>query len=152
MANLLIAHGGAPTAVINASLYGAVMEAKRFPGIEHIYAAVYGSAGILNEQFTDLAQVPEEELEKLLRTPGSAIGTSRTHLEPEDYAAMAQILKKHDIRYVLFTGGNGSVARFNVFRPVCIGNVDVVPLEVDVGIFVVGRNICALFAAPEAPI
>ena len=109
MANLLIAHGGAPTAVINASLYGAVMEAKRFPGIEHIYAAVYGSAGILNEQFTDLAQVPEEELEKLLRTPGSAIGTSRTHLEPEDYAAMAQILKKHDIRYVLFTGGNGSM-------------------------------------------
>lgn len=51
-----------------------------------------------------------------------------------------------------FTGGNGSVARFHVFRPVCIGNVDVVPLEVDVGVFVVGRNICALFAAPEAPI
>ena len=70
MANLLIAHGGAPTAVINASLYGAVVEAKRFPGIEHIYAAVYGSAGILNEQFTDLAQVPEEELEKLERFLG----------------------------------------------------------------------------------
>ena len=123
MANLLIAHGGAPTAVINASLYGAVMEAKRFPGIEHIYAAVYGSAGILNEQFTDLAQVPEEELEKLLRTPGSAIGTSRTHLEPEDYAAMAQILKKHDIRYVLFTGGNGSMDTCGHLRAACGNDV-----------------------------
>ena len=139
MANLLIAHGGAPTAVINASLYGAVMEAKRFPGIEHIYAAVYGSAGILNEQFTDLAQVPEEELEKLLRTPGSAIGTSRTHLEPEDYAAMAQILKKHDIRYVLFTGGNGSMDTCGHLRAACGNDVFVagIPKTIDNDISVI---------------
>lgn len=31
MANMLVVHGGAPTAVINASLYGAVKEAKNTP-------------------------------------------------------------------------------------------------------------------------
>ena len=42
-ANALIVHGGAPTAVINASLYGAIREAKRHPQIRHFYAAIGGS-------------------------------------------------------------------------------------------------------------
>ena len=37
--NILIVHGGGPTSVINASLYGAVKEAKKYKEIEHIYAA-----------------------------------------------------------------------------------------------------------------
>ena len=41
--NLLLIHGGAPTAVLNASLYGAVQEAKRHPEIGHIYGALGGS-------------------------------------------------------------------------------------------------------------
>ncbi len=121
MANMLIAHGGAPTAVLNASLYGAVCEAKRSGCVEHIYGAIYGSAGILNENFVDLNTVDQEELEKLLVTPGSAIGTSRTHLEQEDYKRMADILKKYDIRYVLFTGGNGSMDTCGKLKAACEG-------------------------------
>ena len=30
--NILIVHGGGPTSVINASLYGAVKEAKKYKG------------------------------------------------------------------------------------------------------------------------
>ena len=37
--NLLIVHGGGPTAVLNASLYGAITEAKRYGKLEHIYGA-----------------------------------------------------------------------------------------------------------------
>lgn len=108
-ANALIVHGGAPTAVINASLYGAIQEAKLHTQIRHFYAAIGGSGGILREQFADLFAVSEEQLKLLPFTPASAIGTSRDPLGPQEYARIAQILKKHDIRYVFFTGGNGSM-------------------------------------------
>ena len=45
--NMLIAHGGGPTPVINSSLLGAVREAKRHPEIETIYGARFGAEGIL---------------------------------------------------------------------------------------------------------
>lgn len=109
MANALIVHGGGPTAVINASLYGAVMEAKAHPEIEHFYAAIGGSAAVLREEFLDLLTVPQEELELLKQTPGSAIGTSRDPMEKDDYDRMAQVIAKYGIRYAFFTGGNGSM-------------------------------------------
>ena len=89
--NLLIVHGGAPTAVINSSLYGAVTEAKKHPEVEKVLGAVGGTGGMLKENFCDLSAVPEERLKLLLQTPASAIGTSRDALEPEHYAAMAEI-------------------------------------------------------------
>ncbi|HEY1394169.1 MAG TPA: 6-phosphofructokinase, partial [Methylibium sp.] len=36
---ILVAQGGGPTAVINQSLVGAVLEARRFAGIERVYGA-----------------------------------------------------------------------------------------------------------------
>ena len=108
-ANALIVHGGAPTAVMNASLYGAICEAKLHPEIGHFYAASGGSAGILKENFIDLFQVSADALSLLPYTPASAIGTSRTPLEAGDYDEIARILKKHEIRYVFFNGGNGSM-------------------------------------------
>jgi len=43
---LVIAEGGGPTAVINQSLVGVVLEARLFPQIERIYGARYGVRGI----------------------------------------------------------------------------------------------------------
>lgn len=51
--NILIVHGGGPTSVINASLYGAVKEAKKYKEIEHIYAAKNGTGA--DERRTDRA-------------------------------------------------------------------------------------------------
>lgn len=107
--NVLLVHGGAPTAVINASLYGAVTEAKKYAEVDHIYAAIGGSGAVIREQFLDMKTVSDDRLEQLLSTPASAIGTSRDHLEPEDYEAIARVIRKHDIKYVLFNGGNGSM-------------------------------------------
>ena len=107
--NILIVHGGGPTAVINASLYGAICEAKKYENIEHIYAAKNGTGGVLREEFIELESIPEEKLELLLQTPGSAIGTSRDQLEQEEYDKMAEILVKHNMKYVLMNGGNGTM-------------------------------------------
>lgn len=109
MDNVLIMHGGGPTAVINSSLYGVLEEAKAHRGIGHIYAAKNGTGGLLKESLLPMEDLPEEDLKLLLTTPGSAIGTSRDQLEKEQYCRMAEILKKHDIRYVLMNGGNGTM-------------------------------------------
>lgn len=107
--NVLVVHGGGPTAVINASLYGVVEEAKKHVEIERVYAAIGGSEGILKERFLDLFALPEERLKLLLQTPATSIGSSRYALEQEDYEAMREIFKKYQIRYVLLNGGNGTM-------------------------------------------
>lgn len=122
--NVLIVHGGAPTAVINSSLYGAVKEAGKYSDIDKVYAAIGGSKGILDENFLDLKSIDGERLELLLSTPASAIGTSRYELETSDYENMAKIFKRNNIKYVLFNGGNGSMDTCGKIYRV-LGNSDI---------------------------
>lgn len=126
--NVLVVHGGGPTAVINASLYGVIEEAKRSGRIERVYGAVGGSEGILKERFVDLLQFPEEKQKLLLDTPATAIGSSRFALEQEDYEAMVAIFQKYEIKYVLLNGGNGTMDTCGRIYEVCK----------DAGIFVTG--------------
>ncbi|WP_088187319.1 diphosphate--fructose-6-phosphate 1-phosphotransferase [Desulfosporosinus sp. FKA] len=107
--NLLIVHGGGPTAVINASLYGAIEEAKIHREITGIYGATGGIEGILKEGLIDLRQQPDSSLRRLPFTPASAIGTSRTRLSETDYETILANLLKKKIKYLLFNGGNGSM-------------------------------------------
>lgn len=117
--NVLVVHGGGPTAVINASLYGVIEEAKRSGRIERVYGAVGGSVGILKERFVDLLQFPEEKQKLLLDTPATAIGSSRFALEQEDYEAMVAIFRKYEIKYVLLNGGNGTMDTCGRIYEVC---------------------------------
>ena len=41
--NLILIHGGGPTAVINASLAGAIRQAKKEPNVDRILAAIGGN-------------------------------------------------------------------------------------------------------------
>lgn len=107
--NMIIAHGGGPTAVINASLYGAIEEAKKYEEIGAIYGAIGGSSGILEENFIDLRKQSQEMIDLLPKTPASALGTSRFPLYEKEYERMLEIFKKYNIKYVLFNGGNGSM-------------------------------------------
>lgn len=126
MKNLLIVHGGGPTAVINASLYGAIREARKHPELTHIYGAKNGTGGLMREELIDLTNVSEEKLEVLLQTPGSAIGTSRDQLEEPEYERIAEILDKYQIKYVLFNGGNGTMdACGKVYKMCCKRGLDV---------------------------
>jgi len=106
--NMLIVHGGAPTAVMNASLYGAIKAARDSGAVDAIYGARGGSRSLLTGDFIDLSALPRDSLEKLPSTPASFIGTSRFPVD-NDYAAIADKLVENDIRYLLFNGGNGSM-------------------------------------------
>lgn len=117
--NLLIVHGGGPTAVMNGSLYGAIKEAKKSDKIGHIYGANNGTGGFLKKNFLELENVPEEKLKLLLQTPGTAIGTSRDPIEQEHYEKMADILEEENIKYVLFNGGNGTMDTCGKLHKTC---------------------------------
>jgi len=107
--NALIAHGGGPTPVLNASLAGLIAEAASHPAIATLYGARFGAAGILKEDFVDLSRTSRETLDALRVAPGSAIGTSRHDIRPADYERMFDIFARHEIRYLFYTGGNGSM-------------------------------------------
>ena len=107
--NMLIVHGGGPTAVLNCSLFGAIDEAKKSGKISKIYGALGGMRGVVAERFVRLDQASDAAMSLLTTTPGSAIGTSRDAMEQEDYQQVAEILKKRDIRFALFNGGNGTM-------------------------------------------
>lgn len=117
--NVLVVHGGGPTAVINASLYGVIEEAKRNKEVGKVYGAIGGTGAIFSETFMDLTRFPEEKLKLLLHTPASAIGSSRYPLYEEDYQKMAEIFRKHEIKYVLLNGGNGTMDACGHIYEVC---------------------------------
>ncbi|MGT2742439.1 diphosphate--fructose-6-phosphate 1-phosphotransferase [Streptococcus plurextorum] len=107
--NVLIVHGGGPTAVMNASLYGVITAARELCSHSKIYAARNGTGGLIRDDLIDLTHVSEEDLEKLKSSPGTAIGTSRDPLERRDYERMLEVIEKHHIGYVFFNGGNGTM-------------------------------------------
>ena len=107
--NLIIMHGGGPTAVINASLYGAIRQAQAAPEVGRVYVALGGTGGFLHEKLRDVTDLTDAQLHGLLSSPASAIGTSRDALEAPEYEAMLPLFEKYGIRYVLMNGGNGTM-------------------------------------------
>ena len=107
--NILVAHGGGPTAVINGSLQG-VVEAARSAGFDgSIYAARFGAEGILAGDLIDLTDVPAATIARLSHTPASAIGSCRRKLTDEDYPTVLETLKKFNIDCFFYNGGNDSM-------------------------------------------
>ena len=119
--NLIIIHGGGPTAVINASLVGAIREARACGEVGRIYVAIGGTGGLLKDHLRDVTDLPEDALESLTRSPASAIGTSRDAMEAPEYEAMVPILEKYGIRYVLMNGGNGTMDTCGKLQQRCAG-------------------------------
>lgn len=111
--NILVAHGGGPTAVINTSLRGVVEGARASGKVGKIYAARFGAEGILKGDLVDLTNVPAATIAKLEKTPGSAIGSCRRKLTDGDYPTVIETLKKFDIDCFFYNGGNDSMDTCN---------------------------------------
>lgn len=105
---VVIAQGGGPTAVINQSLVGAVLESRKFPQITKVYGAVNGVEGIVNERFMDLTRETTNNLEKVAGTPASALLSTRVKPDAAYCKEIFRVLKAHDVRYFFYIGGNDS--------------------------------------------
>ena len=107
--NILVAHGGGPTAVINTSLQGVIETAREKGGFGRIFAARFGAEGILKNDLLDLSNVPASTVSKLSHTPASSIGSCRRKLGDADYPAVIECMKKNDIGVFFYNGGNDSM-------------------------------------------
>lgn len=110
----VIAQSGGPTAVINASFYGAAKAALAAPEITRVLGAAHGIKGVLNDVLYDVGQEDPAELEKLPYTPSSELGSCRYKLadpdkDDRDYKRILEIFRKYDVRYFFYNGGNDSM-------------------------------------------
>ena len=114
----IIGQSGGPTAVINASVLGAVKAALNAPQITRVYGAAHGITGVLNQQLYDMGMEDPAELELLKFTPSSALGTCRYKMkdpdvDPTDYEKILETFRKFDVRYFFYNGGNDSMDTCN---------------------------------------
>jgi 6-phosphofructokinase 1 len=105
---ILVAQGGGPTAVINQSMVGVTLEARRFRNVTRIYGAMHGVRGIVNEDFIDLTQETSHNLELVAATPSSALGSTRDKPDMAYCQSIFDVLRAHEIEHFFYIGGNDS--------------------------------------------
>ncbi len=105
---ILVAQGGGPTAVINQSMVGVVLEARRFRNVTRVYGAMHGVRGIVNEDFIDLTQETSHNLELVGATPSSALGSTRDKPDIAYCQQIFEVLRAHEIEHFFYIGGNDS--------------------------------------------
>lgn len=113
--NALVGQSGGPTAVINSSLAGVYKTAKDL-GAGKVFGMLYGVQGLLDGKYVDLDQHfhSDMEIELLKRTPSSYLGSCRYKLadyeaDNSDYEKIFEILKKLNIEFFFYIGGNDSM-------------------------------------------
>ena len=114
--NMLVAQSGGPSMVINQSLVGAVLAARENKAVGKIYGALHGIQGILDEKFIDLRKESRSTLEAVANTPASALGSVRRKPTPEDCQSIFKVLKKLEIRYFFYIGGNDSAETVHIIN------------------------------------
>lgn len=107
--NILVAHGGGPTPVMNSSLRGVIEGAREAGNLGKLYAARFGAEGILINDLIDLTDVSASEVERLSFTPASAIGSCRRKLTEADHPAILSCIRENRIDCLLYNGGNDSM-------------------------------------------
>lgn len=106
--NAVIGQSGGPTSVINQSLAGVVLEMRKAGLVEKVLGARHGVRGIVDEQFIELNDVPEDLLERIAQTPAAALGSTRDKPDQEYCQKIFHSFAKHNVRYFYYIGGNDS--------------------------------------------
>jgi 6-phosphofructokinase 1 len=102
----IIAQGGGPTAVINQTVVGAVLEVRKRHAGARVLGARHGVRGVRDGDFVDLTDMSEDELRLIGNTPSAALGSTR---DKPDAAYCEQVLKglqKAGADAFIYIGGN----------------------------------------------
>lgn len=116
MKNMLVAQSGGPSAAINATITGVIDAGIASDQVGHVYGARNGIKGVLNENFVNLEEVcdTKEKRDLLSVTPAAALGSCRWKLKDpkenaEEFEEIIRVLRKNNIGYFVYTGGNDSM-------------------------------------------
>lgn len=110
--NAIVGQSGGPTAAINATLAGVIIRAIESEEIGILYGAENGIKGLMREDLMNLTEIfsDREKIRILKQTPSAYLGSCRYKLNPEtDVDKVIEILKKYDIGYFFYIGGNDSM-------------------------------------------
>jgi 6-phosphofructokinase len=134
--NLMIVQGGGPTTVFNTSLAEIIVEAQQQPSVARIMGARFGITGLIHADIADMTDMTPADLAMLRQTPGAALGSSRYSPAEGELHSLVETLRDHNVGYLLFLGGNGTMRGAQVVREFCrSANLDVqvvgVPKTVD---------------------
>ena len=106
--NAVVGQSGGPTSVINQSLVGVITEARKHGHIDRLLGARHGVRGIVNDDFIELNNVPEDLLNRIAQTPASALGSTRDKPDAAYCEEIFQSFQKRNVRYFFYIGGNDS--------------------------------------------
>jgi 6-phosphofructokinase 1 len=101
---IVIAQGGGPTAVINQTLVGAALEARK-AGMT-VLGSLHGVRGIRDNRFVDLTSIPEAQLMAVASTPGAALGSTRDKPDEAYCEVVLKGLKTVGADAFVYIGGN----------------------------------------------
>ena len=106
--NMVIAQSGGPSMVINQSLVGAVLEARKSARIGKVLGARHGILGILGDDYIDLRKPSVAKLRAIAETPSSALGSCRKKPDAADCRKIFEQFRKLNVGYFFYIGGNDS--------------------------------------------
>lgn len=102
----VIAQGGGPTAVINQTVVGAVLEIrKRYPGAR-VLGARHGVRGIRDGDYVELTDMAEGELRLIGNTPSAALGSTRDKPDAAYCEKVLKGLQRAGADAFIYIGGN----------------------------------------------
>lgn len=114
--NAIVGQSGGPTCAINATLAGVIDSLLKSKKIDKVYGMVNGIDGILNENLKELNKIfsDKNNLSVLKLTPSSYLGSCRVKLpevsvDESIYKKIFSTLKKYNIEYFFYIGGNDSM-------------------------------------------
>jgi 6-phosphofructokinase 1 len=106
--NAVIGQSGGPTAVINQSLVGVILEERKHGHIDKLLGARHGVRGIVNDDYYELNKMPSELLERIANTPAAALRSTRDKPDAAYCEKIFANFKKNNVRYFFYIGGNDS--------------------------------------------
>ena len=122
-ATFVIAQGGGPTAVINQTLVGAVLEARRrYPGCR-VLGARHGVRGLRDGDLVDLTHRAEGELRRIAATPSAALGSTRDKPDAAYCDKLLASLRELGADTFIYIGGNDTAGTQQILHDASGGGI-----------------------------
>jgi len=102
----VIAQGGGPTAVINQTVVGAVLEVRKRHPSARMLGARHGVRGVRDGDYVDLTDIPEDQLRLIANTPSAALGSTRDKPDAAYCDLVLKGLHKAGADAFIYIGGN----------------------------------------------
>jgi 6-phosphofructokinase 1 len=85
-----------------------IEELRKTGHVNRLLGARHGVRGIVNEQFIELNDAPDDLLRRIAQTPAAALGSTRDKPDQAYCERIFRSFAKNDVRYFFYIGGNDS--------------------------------------------